>query len=261
MFREIIRYNLLKYIVVLAIFSWGCGEDGIFDDEPPPPVKPMGLSALEFPTRNGSQWTYIDKDTEERHTLSIDGVKDVNGFTNRRLKNSSLDAVTDFLSASGWYFRFNGEYILWPFPITTTYFVKTTDFYIENAFDVFIEFWSNEPLFEKHFPPRKLWQFPFQVGNQWTVFEKNTPPKVTAIRQVNADNVRVTVPAGTYENTYLIEEFVHIGENENIAFGESDAKYWIAPNIGIVKYEYKDYSINPEGVKKVYELIKVIIPK
>ena len=261
MFRGIIRYNLLQYIVVLAIFVWGCGEDEIFDYEPPPPVKPMGLSALEFPTKNGSQWTYIDKDTQERYTLSIDGVKDVNGFTNRRLKNSSRNASTDFLSSGGWYFRFNGEYIFWPFPITTTYFVKTTDAYIENAFDVFIDFLSDEPLFEKHFPPRKLWEFPLQVGNQWTVFEKNTPPKVITIRRVSSDKVKVTVPTGTYTDAYLIEEFIHIGENENIAFDKTDSKYWVAPDVGLVKYEYIDYSTNPEGVAKVYELMKIIIPE
>ena len=258
---RIIRCNLLiKYILVLAIFLCGCGEDG-FDEEFTPPVKPMGLSALEFPTKNGSQWTYIDKDTQERYTLSIDGVKDVNGFTNRRLKNSSRNVPTDFLSSGGWYFRFNGEYIFWPFPITTNYFVKTTDAYIENAFDVFIEILSDEPIFQKHFPPRNLWQFPLQVGNQWTVFEKNTPPKVTAIRRVSADKVGVTVLTGTYTNAYLIEEFIHIGENENIAFDEPDAKYWVAPNVGLVKYEYKDYSFNPEGDKKIYELIKIIIPE
>ncbi|HIE25889.1 TPA: hypothetical protein EYP66_01220 [Candidatus Poribacteria bacterium] len=257
----IIRYNLLKYILVLAIFVWGCGEDEIFEYEPPSPVKPTGLSALEFPTKNGSQWTYIAKDTQERYTLSIDGVKDVNGFTNRRLKNSARNAPTDFLSANGWYFRFNGEYILWPFPVTTTYFVKTTDAYIENAFDVFIEILSNEPIFQKHFPPRKLWEFPLQVGNQWTVFEKNTPPKVIDIRRVSSDKVKVTVPSGTYTDAYLIEEFIHIGENENIVFDKPDSKYWIAPDVGLVKYEYTDYSANPEGVKKVYELMKIIIPE
>jgi hypothetical protein len=261
MSHGIIRCNPLKYIVLLAIFLWGCGEDGIFDEELPPPEKPMGLSALEFPTKNGSQWTYIANDTQERYTLSIDGVKDVNGLTNRRLKNSTRNAPTDPLSANGWYFRFNGEYISWPFPITTTYFVKTTDAYIENAFDVFIEFWSNEPIFQKHFPPRKLWQFPFQVGNQWTVFEKNTPPKVIVIRRVSADKAKVTVPAGTYTDAYLIEEFIHTGENENIALDEPDAKYWVAPNVGVVKYQYTDYSASLEGIPKVYELIKAIIPE
>jgi len=257
---RIIRHNLFKYILVLAVLLCGCGADE-FDDDFPTPVKPIGLSALEFPTKNGSQWTYIAKDTQERHTLSIDGVRDVNGFTNRRSENSSRDATTDFLSSSGWYFRFNGEYGPWPFPITTTYFVKTTDAYTENAFDVFIEFWSNEPIFQKHFPSRQLWQFPLQVGKQWTVFEKDTPPQITVIRRVKADKVSVSVPVSAYTNAYLIEEFIHIGENQNVPLDKPDAKYWVVPNVGIVKYEYKDDIVNLEGAQKVYELIKFIVPK
>ena len=62
-------------------------------------------------------------------------------------------------------------------------------------------------------------------------------------------NVSITVPAGTYNNAYLVEEEI-VGLSQLPALKFSDdsqrleaanyepAKYWVVPNLGVVKYQY-----------------------
>ena len=256
------RIYVFTSMLIFVVFILGCGENGLFDadtnlpDELPP--KPAGLTALDFPTANGSLWTYSDTDTGVRHTLSIDGVRDINGTINRRLKNSTRDTTTDVFAANGWYIRLDGEYARAPLPIITTYFFQTTDAYIETAFDAFVEFLDNPTFHQKHFPTRQLWQFPMQLNTQWVVFRTSTTPQFTTIRRVVSDRESITVPAGTYKNAYLIEEFTYMGEADNPPPDEAPtARYWVVPNVGVVKYEYTDYTSSFEEIVRGYELIDV----
>jgi hypothetical protein len=246
----------------------GCGEDGIFDVDwnETPPEKPSGLSALEFPTKNGSAWEYVDAQGNT-HILRIDGIKSINGVTYRILENTAKNsstsegegtesdssiAIADFYAANALYIKINGAFVQQPFPISATYFIKTKDAYIEGAFDAYIEFLEDPTWHQKHFPTRKIWQFPLQVGTEWIVLQSGFP-EITTTRKVVADKVEVTVPAGTYNNAYLIEEHAFINGGQPLL--EKPNRYWVAPDVGVVKYEFTDFTSTPGDVK-VYELNK-----
>ncbi len=266
------RPNFFATLLLIICFI-GCGENGIFDvdwDETPP-EKPSGLSVLEFPTKNGSAWEYVDA-AGKTYTLNIDGIKSINGVTNRILENTAGKenapegesaeadkkvAIADFYAANALYFRFKGVFVPEPFPISATYFVKTADSYIESAFDAYIEFWE-EPIWHlKHFPTGKLWEFPLQVDAEWEVFQ-NAFPEIMTKRKVVEDKVKVTVPAGTYDNAYLVEEHAFSGGGQPML--EKPNRYWVVPDVGVVKYEYTDFTSTPEAEIKVYELNEVSIP-
>jgi len=266
------KQNFLATLL-LTICLIGCGEDGIFDVDwdATPPEKPSGLLALEFPTTNGSEWEYVDA-KGNTHTLRIDGIKSINGVTHRILENTvgkgntsegetaNADkkvAITDFYAANALYLRINGALVSNPFPISAIYFIKTTDSYIESAFDAYIEFWEDPIWHQKHFPTRKLWQFPLQVDAEWEVFQ-NAFPEITTTRKVVEDKVEVTVPAGVYNNAYLVEEHAFSAGEQPIL--EKPNRYWVVPDVGVVKYEYTDFTSTPEMELKVYELNKVSIP-
>jgi len=258
--------------VFLAAFFFvcfiGCGENGIFDTDwgETPPKKPSGLLAMEFPTKNGSSWEYIDSQGNT-HILRIDGIKSINGVTHRISENAFGKAnipeeegqnapkvtITDFYSANALYIQVNGTFIQAPFPISVTYFTKTGDAYIESAFDAYIEFLDDPIWHQKHFPVRNLWQFPLQVGSEWVVFQ-NDFPAITTKRKVVADKIAVTVPAGTYNNTYLVEEHAYGADEQPIM--EKPNKYWVAPDVGVVKYEYTDFTSTLIPGIKIYELNK-----
>lgn len=261
------RQNLLAILLLICLI--GCGENGILDTDwgETPPTKPSGLLALEFPTTNGSAWEYIDS-AGNTHTLKIDGIKSINGVIHRILENAAGKkktsgeeeqnadkqvTITDFYASNALYLRINGALFPTPFPISTTYFIKTEDSYIESAFDAYIEFLDDPTWHQKHFPTRKLWQFPLAKGEEWIVFQ-NAFPEITTKRQVIEDKVEVTVPAGTYNNAYLVEEQA-FGQGEQPIL-EQPNRYWVVPDVGVVKYEYTDFtSISERGIK-VYELNK-----
>ena len=104
-----------------------------------------------------------------------------------------------------------------------------------------------------------MWDFPLIVGKEWTVFEKVSVPTTLVIRRVVAEDVAVDVPAGSFQ-TFLVEEVVvgieDVGqpdETEENEEGKSGVKtdsgkpyippahYWVAKNVGVVKYDYPKY--------------------
>ena len=277
-------FKVIKNTTVISIFSFlllstlGCGEEGLIDPHGEvefTPVVRAGFQASEFPTNNGSAWTYISGGSRlynpgqeisvlalrgETFTIRIEGVRDINGITHRRATVSEIkgDILTeegeeagvfripvDHLTANALYYRFDSDFLGVDLPISATYFLKTSQAYTESAFDVF----DNSLPPQKHFPPRLLWDFPLQVQKEWIVFETKTSPVYRVIRRVIDANVSVTVPAGSYNNAYLVEEEI-VGLSRLPALKFSDdfqklegasyepAKYWVVPNIGVVKYQY-----------------------
>ena len=158
-------------------------------------------------------------------------------------------AAVDHLSANARYYRLDADFLDFDLPLFATYFLKTPQAYTESAFDVFVSFLGNPVLHQKHFPPRLLWDFPLQVGKEWTVFETKTSPVHQVIRRVIDADVSVTVPAGSYNNAYLVEEEI-VGlsqlpalklSNDFQTLGAANyepAKYWVVPDVGVVKYQY-----------------------
>jgi hypothetical protein len=158
-------------------------------------------------------------------------------------------APVDQLSANALYFRFNSDDFLGgAFPLVATYFLKTPDAYTESAFDAFVGLPDNPVFHEKHFPARRIWDFPLQVGKAWVVFEKTTVPGTRVVRRVVAANVPVTIPAGRY-TAYVVEEEI-VGFSKEVAFRQvgdtpqlepaqyEPAKYWVVPDVGVAKYQY-----------------------
>ena len=275
---------MIKNIVIISIFSFlllsslGCGEEGLIDPHGEVEFSPSvsaGFQASEFPTNNGSAWTYLSVGLRlynpsqdaaifallgETFTIRIEGVRDINGRTHRRATVSEISGnvltengeearvfriPVDHLTANALYYRFDSDFWGIDAPIAGTYFLKTAQAYTESAFDVLNT--SVPP--QKHFPPRLLWDFPLQIEKEWTVFETKTSPGYQVIRRVINANVSVTVPAGSYNNAYLVEEEI-VGLSQLPARKLSDdfqrweaaryepAKYWVVPNVGVVKYQY-----------------------
>ena len=292
---------MIKNTIIISIFSFlllsllGCDEEGLIDPHGEVEFSPSfgaGFQASEFPTNNGSAWTYLNMGSglynpgqgetilellEEAFTIRIEGTRDINGFTHRQATISEVRAIVrterttfnqrgeeesvvqeeeriyraaaDHLSANALYFRLDSDFLGADFPLFATYFSSTPQAYIESAFDAYVFFLDNPVLHQKHFPSRLLWDFPLQIGKEWTVFETKTSPTLRVVRRVIDANVSVTVPAGSYNNAYLVEEEI-IGLPQLPALKLSDdfqtlevanyepAKYWVVPNIGVVKYQY-----------------------
>ncbi len=279
---------MIKNTIIVSIFSlallsiFSCGEEGLIDPHGAVELSPLaseGFQAADFPTNNGSAWTYLNvglglydpgqEETildlrEETFTIRIEGTRDISGFTHRQATVSEIRAIVlteqseeerffraavDHLSANARYYRIDSDFLEFDLPIFSTYFLKTPQAYTESAFDVFVSFLDNPVLHQKHFPPRLLWDFPLQIGKEWAVFETKTSPANRVIRRVINTNVSVTVPAGSYNNAYLVEEEI-VGLSQLPALKLSDdfqtleeanyepAKYWVVPNIGVVKYQY-----------------------
>ena len=279
---------MIKNITIASVFSFlllsilGCGEEGLIDPHGEVELSPPsseGFQASEFPTNNGSAWTYlnvgfglynpgqgeiIQELLEETFTIRIEGTRDISGFTNRQATVSEIRTVVstdrgqeerifraavDHLSANALYFRIDSDFLDADFPLFATYFSRTPQAYTESAFDVYVFFLDNPVLHQKHFPPRLLWDFPLLVGKEWTVFETKTSSALRVVRRVTDANVSITVPAGSYNNAYLVEEEI-VGLPQLPALKLSEdfqtlevanyepAKYWVVPDVGVVKYQY-----------------------
>ena len=240
-----------------------------------------GFQASEFPTNNGSAWTYRNVGSwlynpgqgetladilEETFTIRIEGTRDISGFTNRQATVSEVKAIVlaertvfnaqgqeervmqgeerifrepvNHLSANALYFRLDADFLEVDLPLFATYFSRTPQAYTESAFDVYVGFADNPVLHQKHFPPRLLWDFPLQIGKEWTVFETQTLPLRRVVRRVIDAPVSVTVPAGSYDNAYLVEEEIIGLSGPSGLQGYEPAKYWVVPNVGVVRYQY-----------------------
>ena len=150
--------TLFTLLICLAISLSGCGEDGLLDPHGDVDVQPLsteGFQAVDFPTTNGSAWTYANVDTGQTFTARIEGTRDISGFTHRQMTIGELrppfangvnrDAV-DHLTANALYFRIDSDFFEFPLPVSATYFLKTPQAYIESAFDAYIGFLDN-PIF------------------------------------------------------------------------------------------------------------------
>ncbi len=275
-----LNMSLLFCIVLLSIL--GCGEEGLIDPHGEVELSPLsneGFQAADFPTNNGSAWTYrnvgfglynagqeeaIQALLEETFTIRIEGTRDISGLTHRQATVSEIKAIVrtdrgdeervfrapvDHLSANARYYRIDSDFLDVDLPLYATYFHNTPQTYTESAFDVYVFFLDNPVLHQKHFPPRLIWDFPLQIGKEWTVFETKTSPPHRVVRRVVDANVSITVPAGSYNNAYLVEEEI-VGLSQLPALKVSDdfetlenaryepAKYWVVPNLGVVKYQY-----------------------
>ena len=265
-------FSYIIFFLLLTVLS--CGDEGLIDPHGetkiPQPNSTGTFQAIDFPTDTGSAWTYVNVDTEQEFTVRVGGTRDISGTTHRQMTISELtpaepDAFNleaiDHLSANAYYFRLDNEYFEgFPFPILATYFTKTPQALTESAFDIFLPI--DNPFFhQKHFPPRKLWDFPLEVGKQWVVFEKDIGIPVYATRYVAEMDVPINVPAGSFD-TYLIYEEVEYSESvdSTIRLISPPAVYWVAPSVGVVKYRFSRYRATDTFQTQTFELSRVHLP-
>ncbi len=270
------RFSVSRYVIlVLLLLLMSCGEEGLIDPHGettlPSPDTVGVFNAIDFPTDTGSAWTYINVDTGQEHTLRIGGTRDISGTTHRQqttireISPAELDEcdleVVDHLAGNAYYIRLDTDFFEGcSYPILATYFTKTPQAFIESAFDILHSF-ENPVIHQKHFPPRRLWDFPLEVGKEWVVFEKTAGIPVSATRFVADKNVPVTVPAGSY-NTYLVyEEIVYgISDDPSIRLISPPAVYWVAPSVGVVRYRFSRYRATDTFQTQTFALKSVHLP-
>ena len=264
-------------IILLLLIICSCGDEGLVDPHGeitlPPPNTTGRLHAIDFPTDTGSAWTYINMDTDQEFTLRVEGTRDISGTTHRQMTVSQLNPVRtdqfnwqaiDHLVANAFYLRLDAEFLdVFPFPIFATYFSKTAQTLEESAFDIFLPSSASTVTVqhEKHFPPRRLWDFPLQVGKQWVVFEKTAGIPVKVTRYVAEKDVQITVPAGSW-TTFVIHEEVVYGDSADpsIFLISPPAIYWVAPAIGVVQYRYSRYRATEELFSETFALKSFHLP-
>ena len=227
---------LVSSILLCAIIIAGCGEEPPFEPQDSVPTEtPWAMSAHDLPTADGCSWRYISTDEEHTYTLEVAGTRNIGGLAARIMKSDS-DVPVDLLAS------------LYGFPIRMSFFTKDLNSYTEHA----LELWlgnESDTYFQRNSPKRVLWSFPLHVGKEWVVSKSHSIPEFTYTRRVVSGNGILTVPAGTFRDVYYIEEYVSIGDLP--ADEENPNKYWLAPDVGVIKYEYLDLFSN---TTKTYEL-------
>lgn len=254
--------NLFFFCSLFPLFCslFSCG-DGLLSPKEEVPYsinRDSGLTAVDFPTKDGTVWSYISvpaspQEKIHKYSISIEGTRNVIGYTHRRAKYTEGEGSNsgdpkesfDFFSS-----------LLAPIPLTSSFFLKDSDSIVENAFEIFLES-RNDLVVQPHIPPRLLWAFPLKIGKEWTVSKTKSNPERTEARKVAADEILVKVPAGNFPNSYLIEERFFIGDQIP---AEPTSKYWVAPNAGVVRYEYRDILSRAPNAKRAYELKELKIP-
>ncbi len=222
-------------VLLCAVIIAGCGEGNPFEDQDSVPIEtPGSLSALHFPTADGSRWTYISADGHT-YTAEVAGTRNIGGVTARVMESDSA-APVDQIAA------------LYGIPIRTSLFTKDLDSYTEHALELWLDI-LNDTFFQRNIPKRVVWSFPLYAGKEWIVSKSYTVPEFTYIRKVISDNGVITVPKGTFKNVCYVEEYFSVGDLP--ADTEAPNKYWLAPDVGVIKYEYVDPMLN---TTQVYEL-------
>jgi hypothetical protein len=172
--------------------------------------------------KKGGEWLIDDRSNKQKYLVRKDEDKlNIYGI----LLDYSLTAPVDYFSS------------MIGFPIHNSFFTKDVDSYTEYAYELWLDV-LDDTFFQRNSPRRILWSFPLYVGKEWTVSKSRSEPEITYTRKVVSDNGVLTVLAGTFEDVYYVEEFVSIAGFTTDE--EASSKYWIAPDVGVIKYEYVD---------------------
>lgn len=260
-------------IVFLFLYLCSCGDEGLIDPHGetnlPAPHTAGTFNAIDFPTDTGSAWTYINVDTKMEFTIRVQGTRDISGTTHRQMALSEItfideseELAIDHLAANAYYFRyFETDFLEVNVPILATYFTKTPHALVESAYDAFVSPLPNPIFHQKHFPPRRLWDFPLEVGKEWVVFEKTAGTPVSATRFVAEKDVQITVPAGTYSTYLVYEEVVYgVSDDPSIRLISPPAVYWVAPSVGVVQYRFSRYRATDTLQTQTFALKNVHLP-
>lgn len=234
--RANVKLKLIALWLFCVIVVSGCSEESPYEpQDSKPSVPPGSMTALQFPTADGCSWIYVSPDTGHSYTAKVAGTRNVGGFAARILESDSEIPVDQRASIYG-------------VPVRYSFFTKDLNSYTEHAYELWLAF-LDDTYFQRDLPKRVLWSFPLYAGKEWVVSKTYVPPEVVYTRKVISVDGVITVPAGTYAGVYYVEEYAAIANLPDSR--EIQSKYWLAPYVGVVKYEYLDPIFNNI---EVYEL-------
>ena len=81
------RYSFAIFVLFIIIIA-GCGESPFEPDDSAPSEIPGSLTALDFPTADGSTWEYVSLEDDYSYTAMIDGTKNIALITSERISSS-----------------------------------------------------------------------------------------------------------------------------------------------------------------------------
>jgi len=236
------KFSILAICSILIIS--GCSDENPFEPDSSSPADPPGtLSAFHFPTTEGCSWQYELVDGNYTFTRKVAGTRYISSYNTRGMESDADFPVSDL----AW---LDQLYQIYGAPVRTSYFTKDLDSYTEYAVELWVEYWD-DTLYQKIIPKRVLWSFPLEADKEWIVLKSYTVPEVMYTRKVISTGEVLTVPAGTFRDVFYVEEYTSIAgfsDDEQIP-----AKYWLAPDVGVIKYEYFDFLI---GITTTCELIE-----
>lgn len=157
----------------------------------------QGPASDLFPLKKGNKWVY--KVDAQEVTVEVVGSEKVD-------KDELMKVVT----------KVGGQ-------------EKATEYYLVKADGIYRAKVNNDKID----PPVMILKLPVKKGETWKIDSKVNTQTVKGEFKVADDNVKVTVPAGTFEKAVLVE-----GNDLDIAGTKTSVKQWFVAGKGIVKLTY-----------------------
>jgi hypothetical protein len=174
----------------------------------------------EFPNEIGNHWRYLytwNSVNVQRDTIDVD-------ITGTRILPSGQLAKV-------WAYKF--KYNNYPMANDTSYVVVDSQLvkvYLHSYGSIYYE--------------KKRYKLPLTVGNLWTI-----PTNYKDTTWV-LGNYAVTVPSGTFANTYELRQ-----ERKPIVNSWTNNGMWLSPQVGLVKFYQEEYNLGGVRGNGLWELI------
>jgi hypothetical protein len=181
---------------------------------------PAANTVLEFPNEIGDHWRYLytwNSVNVQRDTIDVDIIGTLT------LPSGQLAKV--------WAYKF--KYNNYPMFNDTSYVVVDS-----QLVKVYLHYYGST-YYEK-----KRYKLPLTVGNIWTI-----PQNYKDTTWVLGNNA-VTVPAGTFANTYQLRQ-----ERKYIVNSWTNNDMWLSPQVGLVKFYQEEYNLGGVRGNGLWELI------
>jgi hypothetical protein len=174
----------------------------------------------EFPNEVGDHWRYLCTwgiATVHLDTIDVDVV--------------GIRTITGGQTAKVWAYKY--KFNNYPMSNDTSYVVIDS-----QLVKVYLHYYGST-YYEK-----KRYKLPLTVGNIWTI-----PQNYKDTTWVLGNNA-VTVPAGTFANTFQLRQ-----ERKHIVNSSTNNDMWLSPQVGLVKFYQEEYNLGGVRGNGLWELI------